>query len=65
MILAPWSPSRLKKIPGTGAGAAWKKSQEPEPEQLKNYPAPQPWQKVHFLFYLEVALLYHQIKKFS
>ena len=27
-----------KKIPGTGAGAAWKQSQEPEP--LKNYPVP-------------------------
>ena len=25
----------------SGAGAAWKKSQEPEP--LKNLPAPQPW----------------------
>ena len=29
MFLAPWSRSRLKKK--QGAGAAWKKSQEPEP----------------------------------
>ena len=29
VFLAPWSRSRLKKKPG--AGAAWKKSQEPEP----------------------------------
>ena len=27
----------------SGVGAAWKKSQEPEP--LKNLPAPQPWKK--------------------
>jgi len=32
VFLAPWNQSRLKKKPG--AGAAWKKSQEPEP--LKN-----------------------------
>jgi len=34
VFLAPWNQSRLKKKPGAGAGAAWKKSQEPEP--LKN-----------------------------
>ena len=47
MFLAPWSRSRSNKNTRSrsrfgkksGAGAAWKKSQEPEP--LKNYPAPQ------------------------
>ena len=39
---APWSRSRLKKTPG--AGAAWKKSQEPEP--LKIWAAPQPCEKI-------------------
>ena len=43
--------SRLKKKPGSGAGAAWEKNQEPEPlekkkqepePELKNLPAPQP-----------------------
>ena len=42
--LAPWSRSwsRLKKKPGSGA--AWKKSQEPEP--LTIWPAPQPCTKI-------------------
>ena len=33
VFLAPWSRSRSKKIPG--AGAAWEKNQEPEPEPLE------------------------------
>ena len=31
VIFAPWSRSRLNKKLVAGAGAAWKKSQEPEP----------------------------------
>ena len=42
VFLAPWSRSRLRKK--TGAGAAQKKSQEPEP--LKNQPALQPCEKI-------------------
>ena len=42
VFLAPWGRSRLKKKPG--AGAAWKKNQEPEP--LKNQPALQPSAKI-------------------
>ena len=48
-VFGPLEPLE-KKIPGAGAGAAWKKNQEPEPlekkvrepEPLKNLPAPQP-----------------------
>ena len=45
MFLAPWSRSRLKKKK-IGVRAAWKNSQELEPEPLKNEPAPQPCEKI-------------------
>ena len=35
-----------KKKPGAGDGTACKKSQEPEPKPLKNYPAHQPFDKI-------------------
>ena len=38
-VFGPLEPEPLEKK--SGAGAAWKKNQEPEP--LKNLPAPQPW----------------------
>ena len=31
-----------KKIPGAGAGAAWEKNQEPEPEPLEKNQEPEP-----------------------
>ena len=34
MFLNPWSRSRLKKMPGTGA--VWEKNQEPEPLEKKS-----------------------------
>ena len=34
------SRSHFRKKSGAGAGPAWKKSQEPDPEPLKNLPAP-------------------------
>ena len=62
MFVGPLEPEPLeKKIPG--AGAAWEKNQEPkpleksrepEPELLKNLPAPKPWffkYTVVFIFY--------------
>ena len=38
VILAPWSRSRrrLKKKQGAGAGAVWKKSQEPEAVKISH-----------------------------
>ena len=44
VFLAPLSRSRSRLKKKTGAGSAWKKSQEPEP--LKNKPAPQPCEKI-------------------
>ena len=44
VFLAPWRRSRLKKK--TEPGDTWNKSQEPEPEPLKNYLAPQPSWKI-------------------
>ena len=41
-VFGSLEPELLEKK--SGAGAAWKKSQEPEP--LKNYPAPQPCEKI-------------------
>ena len=38
VFLAPWSRSRLKKK--TGAGIAWKKSQEPEPLKISRFLSP-------------------------
>jgi len=38
VFLAPWSRSRLKKQPG--AGAAWKKNQEPEPQKISRLLSP-------------------------
>ena len=35
-VFGSLEPEPLEKKPGVGAGATWKKSQEPEPEPLKN-----------------------------
>ena len=46
----------LEKKLGTGAGAAWQKSQEPE--QIKNYPAPQPCWKIKSIRKIVLVFLF-------